>query len=290
MRRLIDCEFRTTAEFLGLTLFFVLLSTGTFAQTKIDLARKFDEFGDIQISDLKARLDNFAIQLQNEAATKGFIVVYRTRRDLPGLSNAIALRSKLYLTNSRGVARDKIVTVDGGEADCQVQELWIVPLGSTPTPRTDAYQQYFPDYDSPRKIYEYGFEVPDRHRQPDLWIDGEEETEYLETFARQLKKEPRTTACIIAYAQYNPRPGLVDYGEYEPIRDVRLDPPGVVRRRLNLERNRLTKAYGISAARIRLVIGGYRKRRMVELWIVPRGEHAPIPTPNSFPPRTRKKQ
>src|SRR5260221_11447203 len=93
------------------------------AQPKSEVARKFDEFGDVEYSDLIARLDNFAIQLQNEPGTKGFILVYRTRRDLPGLNNRIALRIKDYLVNSRGVARDRIVTIDGGEADRQVQEL-----------------------------------------------------------------------------------------------------------------------------------------------------------------------
>lgn len=288
MRRLIESGRKGPQWIFILALVPLLSSLSTSGQTKPDVARKFDEFGDIQSSDLKARLDNFAIQLQNEPASKGFIVVYRTRRDLPGLNNAIAFRSKDYLINSRGVSRDKIVTVDGGEADCEAQELWIVPLGSAPTPRPDAYQTYFPDYDSPRKIDEYGFAVPDR-RQPESPLNDEEKTKYLETFALQLKKEPRTTACVIVYAQYNPRPGLVDYGEYEPIRDVRLDSPGVARGRLNLERNRLIRAYGISAARIILINGGYRKRRMVELWIVPRGEHAPIPTPNSFPPDLRKK-
>jgi hypothetical protein len=180
--------------------------------------------------------------------------------------------------------------VDGGEADCEVQELWIVPVGTTPTRRPDAYQRYFPDYDSPRKFDEYSFYVSDRHRRPNSPSEGEENVEYLETFAAQLKKEPRSTACIIAYAQYNPRPGLVDDDDYEPVRDVGLDPSGVVRSRLNLERDRLIKAYGIPPSRISLINGGYRKRRMVELWIVPRGEHAPVPTPNSFPPSTRRKQ
>jgi hypothetical protein len=290
MRRLIESRRRVPQWISILPVVLLFSSITTSGQTKTDVARKFDEFGDIQSSDLKARLDNFAIQLQNEPATKGFIVVYRTRRDLPGLNNAIAFRSKDYLIDSRGVARDKIVTVDGGEADCEVQELWIVPIGTTPTPRPDAYQRYFPDYDSPRKIDEYGFDVPNRNRRPDSRLDGEEKTEYLETFAMQLKRQLRTTACVIVYALYNPRPGLDDDGDYEPVRDVRLDPPGVARSRLKLERNRLIKEYGISASRIRLINGGYRKRRMVELWIVPRGEHAPIPTPNSFPPRTRKKQ
>jgi hypothetical protein len=61
--------------------------TSLFAQANPQAARKFDEFSDIQSSDLMARLDNFAIQLQNEPTVKGFILVYRSRRDLQGLSN-----------------------------------------------------------------------------------------------------------------------------------------------------------------------------------------------------------
>lgn len=264
-----------------LLLLFILSEAFTFGQGKA-VARKFDEFGDIQYSDLIARLDNFAIQLQNEPTTKGFVLVYRTRRDLPGLSNAIALRSKDYLVNSRGVSRDRVVTVDSGEADCQVQELWIVPVGTAPTPRPDAYQRHFPDYDSPRKIDEYGFDPPGGQNSAS-WFGGDENGDYLETFATQLRKEPQTLACIIAYGQFNPRPTLVDYGDYELVRDVRLDRVGTARQRLNTERRRLIKVWGIAPSRIKLIDGGYRKRRMVEFWIVPRGEHLPIPTPNSFP-------
>jgi hypothetical protein len=268
---------------LSTCLWILLISLSLIAQVK-GQARKFDEFGDIQSSDLMARLDNFAIQLQNEPATKGFILVYRTRRDLPGLNNSLALRSKDYLVNSRGVPRDKIVTVDGGEANCMIQELWIVPVGTTPAPRPEAYQRRFPDLDSPRKFDEYGFEPSDA-RPPAVAVEQSAAAEYLGTFADELRREPRAIACVIVYAQYNPRPGLVDKGFYEPERDVRLDPPFVAARRLALEQKRLTTVYGISRNRISLVNGGYRKVRAVELWIVPRGEHLPIPTPNSFPPK-----
>lgn len=217
--------------------------------------------------------------------------MYRSRRDLPGLNNAIALRSKSYLVNSRGLARDRIVTVDGGEADCLIQELWIVPVGTAPAPRPDAYARYFPDLDSPRKIDEYGFDPPDRGQESAPWFGADESGDYLETFATQLKKEAKTLACIIVYAQFNPRPELVDYsGSYEPVRDVRLDRKGTARQRLNTERTRLIKTYGIATSRIKLVDGGYRKLRTVELWIVPRSEHLPIPTPNSFPSRQNLKK
>ena len=273
-----------------LFLWLVIFATDTDAQSDKNGARKFDEFADVAYSDLIARLDNFAIQLQNEPGTKGFILVYRTRRDLPGLNNTIALRSKYYLVNSRGVARDRIVTVDGGEADCQIQELWVVPIGATPTPRPDAYERYFPDVDSPRKIDEYGFDPPHERADSSSWFGNDADAEYLETFATELRKQSASIACIVVYAQYNPRPRLVDNGDYEPVRDVRRDPPGTARQRLQIERARLLRIYGIKSARIRLVDGGYRKLRAVELWVVPRGEHLPIPTPNSFPPRLARKQ
>lgn len=273
--------------FLGL----LLSAASVFGQDQKPAAQKFDEFGDIQYSDLIARLDNFAIQLQNQPAAKGFILVYRTRRDLPGLNNALALRSKDYLVNSRSIARDRIVTVDGGEANCMVEELWIVPPGTAPVPRPDAYARYFPDLDSPRKIYEYWFNPSGRSTGLSSSSFDSPEAEYLETFATQLKKEPRTLACVIAYAQFNPRARLVGTGEYESDSDVKLDRPGVARQRLNLERARLMKIYGIARPRIRLIDGGYRKRRMIELWIVPPGEHLPAPTPNSFPgPRAVRKR
>jgi hypothetical protein len=256
-----------------------------FGRPDPQVVRKFDEFGDIQYSDLIARLDNFAIQLQNEPTSKGFILVYRTRRDLPGLNNRMALRSKEYLINSRGIAKGRVVTVDGGAVDCLVQELWIVPPGTAPTPRSDAYQRNFPDTNSARKIDEYGFEAPSLNSRAESESGEDPGAEYLATFATELRRDPGAVGCIIVYAQYNPRPGLVGYGNYEPVRDVRLDPQGTASKRLSTEKLRLIRVYGIRASRITAINGGYRKRRMVELWIVPRGEHLPIPTPNSFPPK-----
>ncbi|HMG73395.1 MAG TPA: hypothetical protein VK582_07835 [Pyrinomonadaceae bacterium] len=55
-----------------------------------------------------------------------------------------------------------------------------------------------------------------------------------------------------------------------------------------LEKKLLAKVYGIAPERVRLIDGGYRKWRTIELWIVPRGEDAPVPTPNSFPPGRRR--
>ena len=253
------------------------------AQTGNQVARKFDQFGDVQYSDLIARLDNFAIALQSEPHTKGFIVAYRSRRDLPGLSNRIALRSKNYLVNSRGVSHERLVTVDGGEAECLTQELWVAAPGTTPMPRGDAYSRSFPDVDSARKFDEYSYDLAESGGRGPL--QSSTEADYLEPFANALRSQKHSLAYVVVYAHFTKGRQLVGDDNYDVRYERRMDPVNTARRRLVFEKKVLTKVYGIAPARIRLIDGGYRKWRAIELWIVPRGEHAPIPTPNSFPSR-----
>ncbi|MGH9971598.1 MAG: PKD domain-containing protein [Pyrinomonadaceae bacterium] len=90
---------------------------------------KFDEYGDIKFNDEKARLDNYAIQLQNQTGSQGYIIAYGT---CEGQGQARADRAKNYLVNTRGIEAGRIVTIDGGcRSDLTVQ-LWIVPTGATP--------------------------------------------------------------------------------------------------------------------------------------------------------------
>jgi len=254
------------------------------AQTANKAAHKFDEFGDIQYSDLMARLDNFGVELMNNPTVKGFLIVYRTRRDLAGLNHALSMRMKDYLVRTRGVQRDRLAIVDGGVAEHLTQELWIVPPGTAPTPRSDAKIGYIYNPDVAWKFYEHGFLPLDQHQRFGVRYDADAEAEELEAFANEVKKRPGRSACIIVYAQYNRRPGMVDWaGDYEPRPDVPLDRPGTARNELNLEKGYLMKVYGLPAAKIKTIDGGHRKRRWIELWIVPAGEPLPVPTPNSFP-------
>ena len=247
-------------------------------------AAKFDEFGDVLWSDLIARLDNYAIQLMNQPDVMGFIVVYRTRRDLPGLSHALAMRSKEYLTKTRGLARDRLSTVDGGIAEHLTQELWIVPPGSALVPRADVRVGYLHDPEWAWKFYAHGFLPWHEQKRFGVKRDTEIEAEELEAYANEVKKKPNRTACIIVYAQYDPRRPAADWaGTYEPIRERALDSRDTARKELNLRKEILTRVYGLPTARIKLIDGGYRKRREIEYWIVPAGESFPVPNPNAFP-------
>jgi hypothetical protein len=98
------------------------------------VSRKFDEYGNIRFNDEKARLDNFAVQLQNEPGSEGYIVGYGAC-DAEGQTRAN--RAKDYLVNTRGIDGGRLFAMDGGcLPELQVQ-LWIRPSGAA-APAGDA--------------------------------------------------------------------------------------------------------------------------------------------------------
>lgn len=117
----------------------VLVLTFSLTGAPSDQARKFDEFGDINCEDEMARLDNFAIQLQNEPAAKGVMIFYGGRRfrgRLPkqGEAAARAARMKPYLVERRGIPSERIVVIDGGYTEKFQVELWVIPADVTTPP------------------------------------------------------------------------------------------------------------------------------------------------------------
>ncbi|MEA2175213.1 MAG: hypothetical protein QOD00_2805 [Blastocatellia bacterium] len=124
-----------------------------------NLARKFDTYGNIKFNDEKARLDNYAIQLQNEPGSQGYIIAYGS---CTGEGQARADRAKDYLVNTRGIDAGRIVTVDGGCRSELTVELWIVPSGATP-PAADTSGAVDPCPDC--KVTKKPRRAPRRHRR-----------------------------------------------------------------------------------------------------------------------------
>ena len=93
-----------------------LLSAAVFvnASSGDSFIRKFDEFGDLKCEDEYARLDNFAVHLQNEPRAKGVIIFYggqTFRGKLPkqGEAEARAARLKPYLVDRRGIPSEQVI-------------------------------------------------------------------------------------------------------------------------------------------------------------------------------------
>lgn len=91
-----------------------------------------DYYPPIRLNDEKARLDNFAIQLQNEPNAKGYVVVYGGAKATSAEKQKRIKRAYDYLVNTRGIGSDRLITMEGGSRDVTTTELWIVPLGADP--------------------------------------------------------------------------------------------------------------------------------------------------------------
>ena len=103
--------------------------------------RQFDQFPALAFDDLKARLDNLAIQLQNEPGTTGYVIVYNGRRSRTDQGSRLIARTREYLVDSRHIDANRLNIVSGGTRENDYFEIWLVPQGAslpqpTPAPAT----------------------------------------------------------------------------------------------------------------------------------------------------------
>ena len=92
----------------------------------------YDCFEPHKFDDMKARLDNFAIELQNNPSAQGYMIVYAAPNSRAGQADALITRAKEYLSKDRGIDSSRVITVNGGYRDTDYIELWVVPQGAEP--------------------------------------------------------------------------------------------------------------------------------------------------------------
>jgi PEGA domain len=105
------------------------------------VAREFDECNNCTFDDQKARLDNLAVELQNDPTTRGYVIAYGGRMSPIGQVEKLMSRARDYLVTQRGIDASRIVVVNGGFREEDSVELWLVPSGAAsprPTPTVQA--------------------------------------------------------------------------------------------------------------------------------------------------------
>ncbi len=95
-------------------------------------AREFDVCCNCSFDDQKARLDNLAVELQNDQSTTTYIFAYGGRTSRVGEGDRLGARARDYLVNQRGLNPSRIIVLNGGFREDDCVELWIVPSGATP--------------------------------------------------------------------------------------------------------------------------------------------------------------
>ena len=109
--------------------------TGTkfsFANLLEIVAHEFDECNNCSYDDQKARLDNLAIELQNDPSTRAYIIAYGGRTGPLNQVEVLMSRAREYLITQRGIDAARFEVVNGGFREENSVELWIVPSGAAP--------------------------------------------------------------------------------------------------------------------------------------------------------------
>ena len=115
-------------------------ASSTVAVRSMIIGDPFDRYGNISFNDEKARLDNYAIQLQNAPSERAVMIGYGSCK---GKALARLNRAKSYLVNTRGIRASRVDVLDAG---CQAElyvVLWLVPVGAPP-PTAETWQAVSP--------------------------------------------------------------------------------------------------------------------------------------------------
>lgn len=108
--------------FLSFSLLLAIVSSSAAVESS-----KVDEVANFNWEDLMARLDLYSVQLQNEPASSGYIIVYDGRRSRRGEAQGWMQCVKNYMVERRGMASNRIMIVKGGYRRNMTVEMWLVP-------------------------------------------------------------------------------------------------------------------------------------------------------------------
>ncbi len=109
-------------------------------EKRVIVAQEFDECNSCSYDDQKARLDNLAVELQNDPSTRAYILAYGGRMSPLGQVQKLMSRARDYLITQRGIDASRLVVVNGGFREEDSVELWIVPSGAADPRATPTVQ------------------------------------------------------------------------------------------------------------------------------------------------------
>lgn len=228
------------------------------SDSQAGLARKIDDYGKIGYEDLSARLDNFALEVQNVPASKAFIVAYDERDKERGFAGWYLKSSRYYLVHLRGIDPSRVVTISGGSKEVKdvLTELWLVPEGAEPPLPPPVKEDKYSAKDFSGKFDSYTTDEQIYREMVEVGYTNEDVSH--SEFAEKLKQQPDSVGYLVIRTSKKSLPGAWRY---------------IARR----EEQILQKDYNVAAERLGSV-NGVRSEddsAEVELWILPKSAPPP---------------
>ena len=237
---------RTVTALLG----FFFLWGAVSAQAKKPVATRFDRFGKIGHCNLGARLDNFAIQIQNTPGARANIIAYGPDGEGPGTGKYVLELIQDYFVNVRGFRPSRVKTIYAGRNTDPAEpviELWIVPRGAA-SPEPQKYETHLESF---RGLFadEAASDNFDLYYEDEMGpgIPGTTDA----SFADILHRQKNATGYIVVYGGED-----LTTGAWRRIAQSQID---------------YFKALKLEANRFKMIFGGHRKETRLQLWISPDG-------------------
>jgi hypothetical protein len=224
-------------------------------------AVKFDEFEILRGCDFGARLDNFAIHLQQDAGVDGYVISYGPAGWGSGSGNYNLAIIENYLVNSRGLEKERFKTVYGGRYNKRAEiatELWLAPRGAEP-PELKQYENTVKTFTG--RFEEY--EAPDHRGEVGEGTGPYAGDPVLANFAEALQSQPETHAYIVAYSSPDAATGAWRRVAKNVVENLETD-------------------FDIQPDRIKTIFAGYDEKLgedhevKVQLWVLPNDAPPPV--------------
>lgn len=226
-------------------------------------ARLVDSFGEILVTDLKARLDNFALELQQAPDAKGYVVAYAAKNRFPGWPVRTALDSFQFIVGYRGIPAARLAVINGGLRGDNRVELWLAPPGAGAPAEPFDVSLLMSGERTPLPFDRFDVLERGEYSPPEVDGDPYPDSKHLYPyFAEVLRADPSLRGCIIAYTS-------------------RRGGPAASRRIAALAKAAVVKSQAIDVPRLAAFGGGRRRYKAIELWLVPPGSPPPEPTPDA---------
>ncbi len=254
---------RKTVLIAGISIAAVLLSANglTSAQTPAG-ARVFDEYGNVRECDHGARLDNYAIALQNEPRTNGYIVVYSPESSSKPLLNRITQ----YLVDIRGIPAKRLKTFYAGFNTDVAQpriQLLIVPKGAKfEVEKSEVSLEAVKGMVAEYSVWDH-VEIEPSIIEEDFGNGPSVGNVTYAAVDEILKAQKRSVAHVVAFNGLDAVPGAWRRVAESTVADL--------------------KHSDSDSDRFKIGYGGQAKETKAQIWILPKGETPPVKDPASEP-------